>query len=230
MKAIQYTIRLMILLVPFISQAQVNLRKAPTKKFNFTEVWVWEYTDVNGNSGEMAIYREPKLNYWLLTPDDAGFRNSDGMSLWFMVKPNGDVIQAYQDGEINSPKKTITHKLDVAKINRIPVNWKRTGKTRKFGDPSTGFPYINGKEYQVVFDKTNDRSHIILGGTQANFSSLSLFNNLNIDAKLPIQFPQNIPGNLIPLSEFTTFSTGKIQYTLKYITPSEYHIDLNDFN
>ncbi|MEZ4890815.1 MAG: hypothetical protein R2779_09795 [Crocinitomicaceae bacterium] len=41
----------------------------------FSEVWVWEYVNIDGKKGEMAIYREPKLNYWLITPDDADFVN-----------------------------------------------------------------------------------------------------------------------------------------------------------
>lgn len=218
------------MLFPILGLAQQKKTIKSNSKFNFTEVWVWAYSDSQGKKGEMAIYREPKLNYWLLTPDDAGFRETDEMSLWFILKPNGEVLQAYQDGEMNSQKKIINHQLHTDKIVKIPYYWQSTGVAKKIGNPDLGFPSFTGKEYKVSYEKTNDRSVFYLAGTKADFSTLAHFNNLDIDAKLPIRFPQDIPRNIVPLSENSTFSHGgTTQFEFKYISPTEYHINISEF-
>ena len=221
-----YIVFLLFPVLGFAQQKKIN--KAATK-YNFSEVWVWEYTYANGKKGEMALYREPKLNYWLLTPDDADFRETDEMTLWFIVKPNGEVIQAYQDGDANSKKMLITHRLTPDNIIRLPHYWKSTGKTKYFGDPNLGFQKLTAKEYKISYDKTNDQSLFFLATTKADFGSLALFNNLNIDAKLPIHFPKGIPRNLVALSENSVFAGGSVQYTFKYTAHGEYHINLSEF-
>ncbi|MFC2185759.1 hypothetical protein ACFCT7_00485 [Fulvivirgaceae bacterium LMO-SS25] len=218
---------LLVLVLPFIcccTQAQTK----GTKNIRFTEVWVWEYKSGNGESAEMAIYREPKSNYWLLTPDDAGFSEIDEMTLWFVLKSNGEVIQAYEDGEINSKKKLIKHQLELNKQVKLPDYWKATGNIRKFGNASLGFKKFTGKEYKVDYEKTNDQSTFYLASTKADFTMLSLFNDLNIDAKLPIHFPKDIPGSFITLSENSVFPSGFIQWNFKYKSHTEYLIELNE--
>lgn len=217
------------LLFPLLSFAQKKTIKNNNTTYNFSEVWVWEFSHNNENKREMAIYREPNLNYWLLTPDDANFRDTDEMSLWFIVKPNGEVIQAYQDAEDNDNIKLITHRLDPENKIRIPHYWKSTGKTKTFGSLDLGFEQFSGKEYKIQYEKINDQSVSYLGVTTADFGTISLFNNLNIDAKLPIRFPQDIPRKLVPLSENTTFTGGSVQYEFKYISPTVYYINLSDF-
>lgn len=219
-----------LLLLPLGSLAQKKQIKNSNTTLNFTEVWVWTYMDADGNSGEMALYREPTLNYWLLTPDDAGYRNIDEMTMWFIVKPNGEVLQAYQEGENQGRKLLMKHKLSVGKISNLPRYWNHTGKTKNFGDPSLGFPTILGKEYTITYERTNDKTTCFLGSTKADFGALSLFNNLNIDAKLPIRFPQDIPRLFIPLHELATFGGGgSSQYELKYISQGTYSISLTGF-
>lgn len=213
------------MLFPFMVLAQ----KTNAPQYNFSEVWIWEYIDVNGKKGQMGIYREPKLNYWLLTPDDAGFRETDEMSLWFILKPNGEVLQAYQDGEMNSRKKLMRHELHLNKTIKLPDYWRATGNTKKFGDTGLGFPTFTGKEYKVRYKKTNDQSTFYLAFTKADFSVLSFFNDLNIDAKLPVRFTKDIPGNYITLSEHTLFAGGTIRYQFKYISQTEYYIALSEY-
>lgn len=217
------------LLFPLFVIAQQKKTIKSTTQYNFSEMWIWEYTDANGNKAHMAIYREPKLNYWLLTADDTGFREKDEMTLWFMLKPNGEVLQAYQDGEMNSSKKLIKHHLQPHKKNKLPDYWKATGKSKYFGDTFSGFPKIKGLEYKASYEKTNDKSTFYLATTKADLSMLSLFNDLNIDAKLPVRFPKDIPGNFIALSENTVFPGGAVQYNYRYISQTEYHINLSDY-
>ncbi len=217
------------LLFPLSGVAQQKKTIKGNTQYNFSEMWIWEYTNANGKKAQMAIYRQPKLNYWLLTPDDAGFREKDEMTLWFILKPNGEVLQAYQDGEKNSGKKLIKHRLYPDKKAKLPDYWKATGKSRYFGDTFSGFPKIKGLEYKVGYGKTNDKSTFYLATTKADLSVLSLFNDLNIDAKLPVRFPKDVPGNFITLCENTVFPSGAVQYIFKYISQTEYHLNLSEF-
>lgn len=198
-----------------------------SQKLNFTEVWVWEYTNRNGQKAEMAIYREPQLNYWLLTSE--AFANTDEMTEWFILKPDGEVLQAYQDGEKNSLKKLLKHQLPSKKNRQLPSYWKATSNKQSFGDTRLGFPLFQGTAYKVSYLKTKDQSTFYLAQTKADFTMVSYFNNLNIDAKLPIRFPKDIPGHYITLSEHTVFPGGAVQYTFKYISQTAYHINLADY-
>ncbi len=196
---------------------------------NFTEVWVWEYENLDGKKGEMAIYREPKLNFWLLTPDDAGFRDKDEMSLWFLIKPNGEVLQAYHAAE-HSLTQIIKHQLPLDAKSKLPNNWKANGKREYFGDKHSGFPRMKGIGYHIQYEKSNEKTNIFLAHTKAEAWVLASFNDLNIDAKLPIQFPKEIPKNFVSVKELTEFSGGdSVQYRLKQISHTEYFIDLNEF-
>ena len=184
----------------------------------FSEVWVWEYVNIDGKKGEMAIYREPKLNYWLITPDDAGFREQDEMSLWFLVKPNGEVLQAYQDAE-HSSKRIIKHQLPLLVKSKLPSNWKTTGKSQFFGDKNSGFPMMKGIEYQIRHEKTDEKTIVFLALTKAETWVLSFFNDLDSDAKLPVRFPKALPKNFVAVKEVVEFAGGgSVQYHFKQIS------------
>lgn len=194
------------------------------QKLNFTEVWVWEYTNLSGQKSEMAVYREPQSNYWLLTAESFG--STDEMTEWFVIKPNGEVLQKYQDAELNTLGKLIIHQIKIPTIQKLPTHWKKGKGIQYFGKTDLGFPKFKGTKYNVQYEKTNEQSEFYLGKTQANFQSLSLFNELNIEAKIPIQFPKNIPSDYLVLSEQTTFSDGVIAYEFRYISHTEYYIDI----
>lgn len=216
------------MLFPFLVFAKKKSKVTISKNLNFSEVWVWEYTDSKGKKIEMAIYREPILNYWLLTTE--AYWQTDEMSLWFILNPNGEVLQAYQDGESNSSKRLMKHSLYPDKNTVLPNNWKATGITKSFGDVSLGFPKFIGEEYNVSYDKTNEQSVFFLTPTKADFSTLYLFNGLDIDAKLPIRFPKDIPSNYVVLSEETKFSNVSELYRFKYISHTDYHINISEYN
>ncbi|MBL7707296.1 MAG: hypothetical protein JNM21_17250 [Taibaiella sp.] len=217
------------LLYPIFIMAQQKKAAKNTTQYTFSEMWIWEYKDGSGNKALMAIYREPVLNYWLLTPDDAGFRSTDEMSLWFILKPDGEVLQAFQEEGKSRNKKLVRHRLFPEKKTRLPGYWRGTGKTRYFGDTFSGFPEMKGMEYEVSYEKTNDKTAFFLAKAKVDGCMLSLFNDLDIDAKLPIRFPKDIPGDFIPLSEYTVFPAGSVQYGFKYISHTEYNIDLSEY-
>ena len=65
-----------------------------------------------------------------------------------------------------------------------------------------------------------------MGDVKANFLAVYFFNRLNIEAKLPIQFPIDFPKNKLLLQEMSTTNKIKLQLTFKEISHTEYYIDL----
>lgn len=213
-----------VLLPLFVTARQT---KTGRTQYNFTEIWVWEYKGKDGKKGEMAIYREPKLNYWLLTAEAYG--NTDDMCDWILIKPDGTYYFAYKDAELGGGRTLLKMKQELPKVKSIPAYWKTSAKQKNFGNVSMGFPVFKGKEYKVSYLKTRDYSTFYLAATKANFTPLSIFNKLDTDARLPIRFPKDIPGNYIVLSENAEFPNGSVQYSFKYISHTEYHIDLSEY-
>ena len=216
---------LAVALFPFFPTAQQ--KKAASTKYNFTEVWVWEYENKDGKTAEMAIYREPKLNYWLLTAEAYG--NTDGMCDWILVKPEGSCYFAYKDAEIGSGGSLLKVELDLQQVKTIPAYWKAGSRYQKFGNAALGSPTFNGREYGCTYTKTQERSTFYLARTAAAFAPLAVFNELDVDAKLPIRFPTDIPGNYVVLSEHTSGAGYSVRYRFKYRSHTEYRIDLGQY-
>lgn len=211
----------------FLPTLACNGQKAPARKYLFSEVWVWEYTGADGTKGEMAIYREPKLNYWLLTAEAYG--NTDDMCDWILLQPNGTCYLAYKDAELDGGGTLLKMKQAVPKVQSMPAYWKATGKSQYFGDKNSGFPLIKGKEYRVAYAKTSEKSTFYIAGTRADFGPLNIFNDLDTDARLPVRFPKDIPAHTITLSEETIASNYRVSYRFKYISHTEYHINLSEY-
>lgn len=218
-----FFITILLLFTLSLQAQRVGFNKA---KINFTEVWVWEYTDINGNKTEMAIYREPKLNYWLLTSETYG--STDEMCDWIILKPDGICYFAYKNAELDAGKTLLKMKMDVPKIKTMPLYWRKTGKRKFFGDKSLGFPRFNGIEYTVSYLKTKEKSSFYLANTNADFMPLSYFNDLETDAKMPISFPKDIPSNKVVLSEKAFGLKYSVGYSFKYISHTEYHINFSE--
>ncbi|MBX9449755.1 MAG: hypothetical protein KL787_08585 [Taibaiella sp.] len=123
----------------------------------------------------------------------------------------------------------IKHQLHPIEKTKLPDYWKATGNSKYFGDTFSGFPKMKGMEYKISYEKTDEKSTFYLATTKADCAMLSLFNDLNIDAKLPVCFPKDIPGNYVVLSEHSTSAKGSVQCLLKYISQTEYYVDMNNF-
>lgn len=226
------------ILAPSFIHAQGVIKKNNTRQIkknnvqllNFTEAWVWEYVNEFGEEGEMAIYREPNLNYWLLTRE-ASYIN-DEMSEWFILTPNGEIWSGYQDGEWNAPKRLYKSTWAREHFTKVPEDWRASGKRQNFGRYDFGYPLFKGKGYTLSYATYIEASPIFVAPTQANMNPIYLFNNLEMDAKLPILFPHSVPGNLIVLSQ-TVHYGGRVPYSysfrFKYISPTEYYINLTDY-
>ncbi len=150
MKSLAILSQIVYMLLSFSVVAQQ--KKAASTKCNFTELWVWEYKGKDGKTGEMALYREPKLNYWLLTAEAYG--NTDGMCDWILVQPEGICYFAYKDSEIGSGGSLLKVKLDLQQVKTLPAYWKTGSRYQKFGNAAMGFSIFNGREYQCAYTKT----------------------------------------------------------------------------
>lgn len=194
----------------------------------FTEVWVWEYKNEwieegeSGYEGEVAIYFNREKNYWLFTSEAYGV--SGEMTDWVIGKPNGEYISKSTDefGHKSIHKDSIIfHNYDNLSEYLIPL-----GASMSYGNPEMGFPLIQGNKYKVEYLKTNDSTTLYLGETIVDMRPVYYFNQLISEAKLPMFFMTELPNNKIILSDFTISSGHHINLEFKYISHTEYHIEL----
>lgn len=210
----------LLLAWPAFCNAQRSAKKA--ESLNFTEVWVWEYTDPDGNTREMAIYHHPKKNYWLFTPEAYG--ESDEMTEWIMAKPDGEYIQRYRDE--NGQDKTISHLLQFNPPAQLPAHYRSTGVSRTYSGKSYGFPELKGKAYEVRFEKTTDHALYYLAEVKKNIQPVYYFNRLNTEARLPVIFPTDLPRNRLVLEEEADSGGKSIRYRFRFVSPTEYYISM----
>jgi hypothetical protein len=192
---------------------------------------IWEYKnewipeDELGHQGEIAIYFHPEKNYWLFTSEAYGI--SGEMTDWVLGKPNGEYIfQNSGEFEKKSINRTsiIFHNNEILSEYLIPL-----GATKSFGNPEMGFPLIQGKKYEVEYLKTNDISFLYLGDVKVDMRPVYYFNQLIAEAKLPVFFMTDLPKNQLILSDSTISSGRKIDLKFKYISHTEYHIEVPEY-
>lgn len=210
------------LLLACAALCNAQSRPKKTETLNFTEVWVWEYPDPDGNNREMAVYHHPKKNYWLFTPEAYG--ETDEMTEWIMAKPNGEYIQRYRDED--GQDKTVYHTLQFNTPAQLPAHYRGTGASRTYLDKSYGFPELKGKAYEVRFEKTTDQALYYLTEVKKNMLPVYYFNRLNTEAKLPVIFPKDLPGNRLVLEEEARSGGKNIRYRLRFVSHTEYYIRL----
>lgn len=191
-------------------------------QINFTQAWVWEYEDAHGNKGEMTIYHEPKLNCWLFTREAYG--NTDDMCDWVLAMPDGEYYFAYQDGEEYGKARLLRQKVNFVRHKEIPVNWGAAidSTSRRFGDTRLGFPLIKGHLYLLRFEQTQEQCEYYIGLTNTDMTPVYYVNRLDADAKLPVDFPIDLPPGYIALSEKSKY----MSLNFKYISHAQYHINL----
>jgi len=198
-------------------------------EFNFTQAWVWEYKNELipenefGHQGEMVVYFHPGLNYWLFNFESFG--NSGEMFEWILGKPDGTYLIQAKD---EFGKSIIwEEKLEFKEVKQIPEYYFETGQTKIFNQNELGFEPILGKEYQLNYEKTEEETCTYLAEFPQNFAPLYFFNQLNLGAKIPFNFPIDLPQNTLILEEETQTPNGRITMKLMMISNTEYQIDLN---
>lgn len=221
---------LTLLLVIFVftnCQAQSNTVKK--KEIKFDQAWIWEYTNTTvpedeiGHKGEVWVYYNEKLQYWLFTAESYGITGE--MFNWILAKPDGTYIIDFTD-EFGKTGR-LEMKAEVEKSKLLPEHYVANGKSNWYNQEDLGFPKFKGDGYSVTYEMVNDTSEFYLAPNEKlNFAPIYLFNQLDSDAKLPIFFPVDLPGNWIYLEESTQMPQGEIQVKLTTITPTEYYINL----
>lgn len=111
-------------------------------------------------------------------------------------------------------------------IKRFHLIGNQPGLSKYFGEESFGFSKFTGKSYCVDYIKTNEKSIFFITDVEFNVAPLYVFNTLELEAKLPIDFPLHLPESMLVLSESTELPDKEISYKFKYISPTEYFIQL----
>ncbi len=186
----------------------------------FTEVWVWHFQH-SSDSGAIAVYRQPGSGNWLFTSEAYG--TSGEMIDWILAKPNGSYTLAYTD---EHGKKSAAAYQSANDLPALPDTvYQATGITKLFGRNDLGFPVIEGLQYKVQYQKTNDSSSLFLARVNADLSAIYNFNRLPVEVRLPIHFPNNIPGSFLYLQEHSRLSGGyQLNHSFQYISETIYEI------
>lgn len=218
------------ILLLFSSCVRTKTISRDNAEFNFTQAWVWEFKNElisenqAGHQGEVVVYFNPQNNYWLFTNEAFGI--SGEMLDWVVGKPDGTYSTLSTD---EFGKKNLTkEKIEFNHYSELPSEWIFTGNEKFFNENDLGFPKLKGEEFYMKYLKTNEITEVYLTDHPIDFSALYHFNQLNSEAKLPFHFPINLPKNKLVLQEITISGNQKILYKLKYISHTEYFVNLSE--
>lgn len=220
-----------------------------TGEYYFSEVMVWEYLNENNSpdetelhSGEFSVYVDPPTGTMLFTPEAYGY--SGEMINFVIVFQDGRYFQGFTDefGEKKCFVDTL-YKFESTQLNQGFIKddfdklAKPTGKYKTFGENIYGWQKVRAKGYELVFLKTCVKSTIYLSEQPYSLMPIYLFNELESEAKLPINFDFS---QIIPLEYWVVEDSYKrksaeskreieVRTTLKFISPTEYFVDLSDY-
>lgn len=201
-----------------------------TSELLFSQEWVWEYRDEDGKNQTMSVYWHPELNYWLFEKNSSAY--TDDMTDWFILKPDGVLWSAYKDPELDSKKKILRSKWEKGFVAQdLPDNWMPTGKTAEFGRADMGFKPYEAVEFEVTHPGASAKSIYYLAESEIDMTPIYAFNELFMDAMLPVGFPNNIPGNKIILSGKPIQSPGGFnpEFKFRFRSHAEYYIHPADY-
>lgn len=217
--------------LPFVVFFSSCLQAQNQTELKFTQAWVWEYENEliavgePERQGEMVVYFNPDLNYWLFNFESYG--NSGEMFEWILGKPDGTYL-IYGKDEFG--KTVWMHKeLEFIQNENLPEYYKKNQNQKVFNDfPDLGFEKITGAEFQMNYEKTEGKSVFYLTEFDADFSAVYHFNQLNLEAKIPFHFPIDLPKNQLVLEMNYVNKENLIQSKVKfkYISQTEYFIQL----
>lgn len=183
-------------------------KKHVTTEIHFSQVWVWEYVntffeeDTPQYRGELVVYFNPENNYWLFTQEAYGF--TDEMTLWTLGMPDGKYISCYLDEHGN--QKQYTDKIEVKPQTSIPKQYVPLQNKKEFKAGESGILDFTAQEYQLEYIKSNQIECLYLAETEIDFSPIYHFNRRDVEAKLPIHFPVDLPATIKVLESYTIYS------------------------
>lgn len=194
------------------------------KNINFTQQLTFEYQK-DGQKGEFSVFLEPKTSTWLLEKHETFAGKVDDIDYW-ILQPDGKIMIL---GTAENGKKTkLVFKNPLALKNKSTISGKKTKNSKLFGKNTYGWQMLKGEQYQLDFGKGT--TNVYLSKVIFNCRPLLAYNfSLDVENYLPafysIDYPSFIPKNYLVIEE-----TNKSDYyRLKFISPTEYIIDLGNY-
>lgn len=207
---------LYLTLICLIGNAQKNI--------NFTQQLTFDYQK-DGQKGEFSVFLEPKTNTWLLEKNETFAGKVDDIDYW-ILQPDGKIIIL---GTSETGKKTkLIYKNPLVLKSITAISGKKTKNSKLFGKNNYGWQTLKGEQYLLSFGKGS--SNVYLSKASFDCRPLLAYNfSLDVENYLPafysIDYPSFIPKNYLVVEE-----TNKSDYCrLKFISPTEYSIDLDSY-
>jgi hypothetical protein len=137
-------------LIYFVSIGQKSLK--------FTEQVTFAYQSEE-KTKEFSVFVEPKTGTWLLTKDDTFGGSVDDIDQW-ILKPNGQIILI--GTEHNGKRQKIKYQNNAFKFSTVSMKAKPTGKTKTFGQNTSGWQTLKGTEYTATIGKSQAKFYASL--------------------------------------------------------------------
>jgi len=184
--------------------------------------------------GEMSIYLDEITGTFLFTRESYG--NTGEMVDFVIADQQGNYFFGYTDEHGKKLRETMksffgrSKNIQSKKVeNDFKKYCKPTGNTKQFGENKYGWPVFKGTEYSIN-DMLSDSSTFYITASKYSFLPLFLFNKLESETKLPVNFDftKILPAKNIIL-ERSYVLDGISSFTFLSSSPTEYFIDLSDY-
>ena len=191
--------------------------------------------DDYNRSGEISIYIDEKSGTFLFTKESYG--NTGEMVDFVIADQQGNYIFGYTDEHGKKLRETLKSYKTSDKIfqsKNVESDFKKyckpTGKTKIFGENKYGWPEFKGTEYNIN-DMLSDSSTVFLTASKYSFLPVFLFNQLQSETKLPVNFDfsKKLPSKNLILQHSYVLDGSISSYTLISSSPTEYFIDLGSY-
>jgi len=194
------------------------------KNINFTQQLTFEYQK-DGQKGEFSVFLEPKTSTWLLEKNETFAGKIDDIDYW-ILQPDGKIT--ILGTTENGKKIKFIYKNSLVLKSKTEISGKKTKNSKFFGKNNYGWQTLQGEQY--LLDVGKGASNIYLSKVSFDCRPLLAYNfSLDVENYLPafysIDYPSFIPKNYLVVEE-----TNKSDYCrLKFISPTEYSIDLGSY-
>lgn len=245
MKTLIIPILVLLLLVTNIhGQADVQYRNKNWNpnagKYYFSTQLTYAYRndsaeDDYNRSGEISIYVDEKTGTFLLTKESYG--NTGEMVDFVIADQQGKYIFGYTDEHGKKQRETMKSYSGADKNNqskKVENDFNKycqpTGNTKRFGENKYGWPVFKGTEYRMN-DMLSDSSTVFITVSKYSFLPVFLFNQLQSETKLPVNFDFSkiLPSKNLILQRSYVLEGSVSSFTLISASPTEYFIDLSDY-
>ncbi len=191
--------------------------------------------DDYNRSGEISIYIDEKSGTFLFTKESYG--NTGEMVDFVVADQQGNFIFGYTDEHGKKQRETMKSYSGADKNNqskKVENDFNKycqpTGNTKRFGENKYGWPVFKGTEYKMNV-MLSDSSTVFITTSKYSFLPVFLFNQLQSETKLPVNFnfSKKLPSKNLILQHSYVLEGSVSSFTLISASPTEYFIDLSDY-